>query len=72
MGSPCFLCKCHPLISMTRTQTSVPESGCMVPHYAAGPVSDVTARIGIVADVGHPACRQVLAKACICRGENRD
>jgi hypothetical protein len=31
MGSPCFPCRCHP----------------MVPHYAAGHVSEVTARIAL-------------------------
>ena len=36
----------------------------MVPNYAGGHVSELTARIGIVADVGHRACRQVLAKVC--------
>jgi hypothetical protein len=36
-----------------------------VPPHAAGHISEVTARLGVVADVGQPACRQVLAKACI-------
>ena len=37
----------------------------MIPHHAGGHVSDATARIGVVADGGQPACRQVPAKACI-------